>query len=473
MRNPELTLLHVHSTAIGYGRYGVKLAEALTAAGVSVYDEHGEHLTETTKAYERHLQTDDPAELRYYGEHQTNVVCWVSVPTHARGWWKGQYPVMSTMFEANMLPEPFRENLHNFAQVIVPCEMNRELFSQYHIDVQVVPLGVDPLIWHYEPRQPPTTHFRFLHAGSGYRKGPDLVHRAFRTVFRHPERFDPVPTLVLKSPRGGGDWHGPYTEVVSGRIPTEAEVDVYRSAHAYLQPSRGEGFGLQPLQAIAQGLPTVLTGAHGHAEYAHLGIPLSTTMVDAEYFTYGNPPGMQWWEPDFEELCEAMWDIYNNYETHLERAERSAKVVANEWTWADTARKFCDVIGGELTKPFSGTDEWVTPSYKLYPVVTERDHWCQIAGQTYFFEKGKEYFEVADVKRLLYESNLLDPRCLDATIMRQDGRTVDVGLDERQAAQIPNYSARHSYCRECGQQLNTRPTRADAEMAWLINEREQ
>ena len=63
------------------------------------------------------------------------------------------------------------------------------------------------------------------------------------------------------------------------------ELDLYRSCHAYLQPSRGEGFGLQPLQALALGRPTILTNAHGHASFAHLGIPLDSTMQKAAYFT--------------------------------------------------------------------------------------------------------------------------------------------------------------------------------------------
>src|SRR6266571_789770 len=103
---PELNLLYVHGESIGYGRYGINLAKQLQALGVDVYD----HLPAPDDRGSRdlehlaHLNTGKRSKV-------CNVVCWVSVPTHARGWWKGQYPVVSTMWESSHLPESFRETL--------------------------------------------------------------------------------------------------------------------------------------------------------------------------------------------------------------------------------------------------------------------------------------------------------------------------------------------------------------------------
>ncbi len=41
-------------------------------------------------------------------------------------------------------------------------------------------------------------------------------------------------------------------------------------AHVSVQPSRGEGFGLIPLQALCAGVPIVATTATGHSEYLQL-----------------------------------------------------------------------------------------------------------------------------------------------------------------------------------------------------------
>jgi glycosyltransferase involved in cell wall biosynthesis len=440
---PELNLLYVHSESIGYGRYGVNLARALTEAGVDVYD----HLPEPN---------DPPPQrdLEHLGHLNTgaaskvcNVVAWISVPTHARGWHDGQYPVVSTMWESQSLPESFRESLHNFPLVIVPSHQNQELFSRYHPNVAFVPLGVDPAVWHPEKRPEVGATFRFLIGGSGPRKGTDLAHKAFRAAFPTTSQGEPTPVLVMKSPRAEG-FHGPNIEVIGGRIPAAAEVDLYASAHCYLQPSRGEGFGLQPLQALAQGCPTILTAAHGHDAFAHLGIGIPATPTPASYFIYGDAG--EWWEPDFDALVDQMRWVYHHYDEARGRAAHAAEVIAAEFTWANTAARFADAIGMDRLCAPATVDGWYTPDARLYEVVTNRDWRCEVAGITYFFEKGRSYRELADIKRIAFESGILDPCCVTGD---------DTGLAPSQLEGA--YSASHSFCPTCHQQLGTRPTRAD------------
>jgi glycosyltransferase involved in cell wall biosynthesis len=321
---PELTLGWVHSKTMGYGRYGSYLAETLTSLGVDV---HADFEQETAP---------------------TNVVCWVSVPTHAQGWWSGQIPTISTMWESSRLPEGFRDTIHEFDTIIVPSWHNVELFSKFHPNVKFVPLGIDPERWHYVPRQAPGRDFRFLIGGSGSRKGLDLAVRAFKAVFATWPKDGPVPRLILKAPRGDTEVNGVSTfgdriEIVSGKLDADAEVALYEGAHCYLQPSRGEGFGLQPLQAIAQGIPTILTNAHGHESFAHLGLGIGSKMSTADYFVFGDAG--EWWEPSLEDLCEQMWAVYNDYAAHEAKAFDSARVVAAHWTWERTGHQFLDALG--------------------------------------------------------------------------------------------------------------------------------
>jgi glycosyltransferase involved in cell wall biosynthesis len=441
----ELNLLYVHSESIGYGRYGVNLARELARANVDVYDhlpEPGELPPQRDLEHLAHLNTGQASKV-------CNVVAWISVPTHARGWHDGQYPVVSTMWESMSLPESFRESLHNFPLIIVPSHQNQELFSRYHPNVKFVPLGVDPAVWHREERPKVGATFRFLIGGSGPRKGTDLAHKAFRAAFPTVPRDGATPLLVMKSPRAEG-FHGENIEIIGGRISDEAEVDLYASSHCYLQPSRGEGFGLQPLQALAQGCPTILTAAHGHDAFAHLGIGLPARPAPASYFVYGDAG--EWWEPDLDALVDQMRWVYNHYDDAVARAAVGADVVAEQFTWARTAARFVDAIGVERLETPAATDGWYTPDVKCYRVVTNRDWRCEIAGFTYFFEKGKEYLELADVKRIAFESDILDPVCTLGD---------DTGLAPSQLEGRAEYSARHSYCPTCHQQVNSRPTRAD------------
>lgn len=454
----ELNLMYVHTLEMGYGRLGMSLAAEMTKMGIDVYDG---------------LPSPLPADMRAQAmagvgrEKICNVVCWVSTPSHSRGYWKGQHPNIFTMWEATRLPESFRANLHEFERVIVPSLHNVELFSQYHDDVHFVPLGVDPERWHFVKRRPPNLFFDFLIGGSGPRKGTDLAYKAFRLLWPKEDSWGdgPIPRLVMKSPRGE-EFMGPRVQIVTGRITNEDEEALYADAHCYLQPSRGEGFGLQPLQAMAQGIPTVLTAAHGHGSFAHLGWGLSSKLVKAAYFVYGDAG--EWWEPSLDDLCDRMRWIYNNYDAACERASESAAIIAKDWTWEQTTNKLLDLLGrDQIAISYSGSGEWHDSEQHRYLVITNRDWAAGAAGVLYQFKRGIEYWETAEIKRLLFEAELLDPRCLEAYgyLAHDKGRVhhnLDVGLTKEQLERLGEYSASHGYCDACGHKLNDGcPTRAD------------
>lgn len=434
-----INLLYVHSSSIGYGAYGTNLAEALKALQVDVYDDLPGR---ETPEWDR--ETEHLANTRGLRSGIAEVVCWISTPTHARGWYRNQRPMLSTMWESMTLPESFRETLHEFGTVIVPSVQNVELFSQYHGDVRLCYLGVDPSTWHYTKRTPPGAFFDFLIAGSGPRKGTDLAYKAFLKVFGKNGSWPqdgPIPRLVMKTPRAE-DFYHERVQIIGGRISTEAEVALYETAHCYIQPSRGEGFGLMPLQAIAQGCPTILTDAHGHKAYSHLGLGISAKPSQAAYFIYGDAG--EWWEPSLDELCDRMKWVYDNWEqATFEAYHNSQNVLSHGFTWEHCAKRFLDIIGD--SQPLKNPGEWYAPTLQMFPIVTITDWQCDIAGSHYQFRQGKEYWETADVKRILFEAGLLDPICF------RDGES---GLLPQQIERYQENSARYENCQLCGQKLH-------------------
>lgn len=458
----ELTFLYAYGTQIGYARMATLMAEEMTRRGVDIYNDDGHFAyTQDMKDSERKLRGFD-GPFRRMKESRTNAMCLASVPTHYAGKWDGQHTSILTMWEAMRLPESFRDTLHEFDMMLVPSWHNRDLFGEYHDNVQLLLLGVDPTRWFYEPPPPPGPFFNFLISGAGQipapgstdpgpRKGVDVAYRAFRTVFKDLDRFDPQPRLHIKAMAGIGDYYGRNIDHHTGRLTDDAEVDLYRSAHCYVQPSRGEGFGLQPLQAMANGLPTILTNAHGHESYAHLGIPIGWTPSKANYFIYGDAG--EWWEPNLEEVCEAMWDVYNNYDVHAAKAKESAAVIARDWTWSNTVDTFLHHLGPQMGDPYVGDGSWIDARPQLYKIVTTVDKLYESAGRTLYFRKGVEYWDRADIKRLVFENGALDPCCLTGD---------DHGLAEIQVLQLDKYRADREHCPTCHQQLNTLPTEADA-----------
>lgn len=431
----ELNMLYLHSNSMGYGRMGMHVAAEMEKLGVHIYD----HLSPDGPVPDAAAYVRDAVAGPNAG--RSKVILWLTVPTHARGWWKGQTPCILTMWEAMTLPESFRETIDNFDTVIVPSPQNLELFSEFHPNVKYVPLGVDPVRWAPRRREMPTTEFRFLIGGSGLRKGTDLAVKAFKKLWPRGTHFGdkPIPTLTLKNPRGE-NFYGERIHMVSGKISDNEETDLYYNAHCYLQPSRGEGFGLQPLQAIASGCPTILTDAHGHGSYAHLGLGLESKPSEAAYFVYGDAG--QWWEPNFDQLCQRMENVYENYAYHRSNAYIFGKVACREFTWENTAKGIIEAIGPERMTAYDGPEEWFQPTVKLFPIITNCDHVHEVAGHMYSYRQGKEYYEVADVKRILFEAGKLDPACLDSG-----------GLAPEQVEKLGKYRAAYEHCPTCGKPL--------------------
>ena len=54
--------------------------------------------------------------------------------------------------------------------------------------------------------------------------------------------------------------------VFSGRIPEQRKADHFRLADAYVMPSRREGFGIVVIEALASGVPVVVSAADGTRE---------------------------------------------------------------------------------------------------------------------------------------------------------------------------------------------------------------
>ena len=442
----KLNMMYAHAPHMGYGRMAVSIAAEFAKMNVEVYD----HLAGTD-------EIDSPAQNSMRAgraDHlntgrnsgKANVLLWCTVPSHGAGWWKGQVSCILTMWEAMRLPESFRESLPNYDTVIVPSRHNEELFSQFHPRVKYVPLGIDPDIWKYRERRPPERFFRYLIGGSGKRKGTDLAFAAFNKVWGKEGSWGsgPIPVLQMKSPKAE-DFYGPRVERITGHISAQEEVDLYANAHCYLQPSRGEGFSLQPLQAIAQGCPTVLTDAHGQAAFSRYGYPLSWKPEPSAYFVYGRAG--DWWEPSLDDLCDHMKWVYENYDAACSFGRWAGEEVREEFTWKRTANGVLDALGRDRLTDYDGPDEWFEPEILLYPIVLKRRRQFDIGTHRYIFEPGVEYWAFADVKRVLFEGGELDPSCL------HDDDPKNCGLAKSQIDKVGGYRADQGNCPTCGRPL--------------------
>jgi len=365
----KIAVGYVPKAHIGYGRMGIELVAALGDLGVEV------------------VTPDEEAP----------ALCYMAFPSHAGPRDAAQLFTCLTMWEGDHLPETFRDSFHCFDRLLVPSSENVELFGQHHHDVRYQPLGINPARWGFVPRSEPVGRFTFLTSGRGQRKGVDLVARAFHEVFGQMSGADPEPHLVVL----GALEHPPRNvTVVASKLSAVDEVALYAQAHTYVAAARGEGWGMRPLQAIAQGCPTILTDAHGHRAFSHLGTPIPATLAPAATFAFGDAG--QWWEPDYDALCTAMLAHYTDWTTYAGRAEASSSEAHRAFTWQRAAEALINNHGSEvLSAPYEPSGIVVPLDHATYPLRVNRRCGGDIGGVTYRFEPDTTYDVPADVLEVM------------------------------------------------------------------------
>jgi glycosyltransferase involved in cell wall biosynthesis len=319
----------------------------------------------------------------------------MSVPNVCKGWFAGQHRVLFSMWETDRLPDDFRNWLGQYDQVLVPCDHNAELFGRFSGDVSVVPLGVDRKVW--SPRvRPDNEVFRFAAGGSLWRrKGLDIVVEAFNRLKLHnaelhikaaPHARD-TPTKPL------GD------NIVLHRewMTVDDQVAWFNEADCYVAVSRGEGFGLMPLQAIALGVPNIVSLTTGQTQFAGLAT-YTVTCGKSPADTVG-----VWDEPNLGEVMDAMLDAYRNRDRNNVEARKQAAFTSN-WTWGKATKRLLDVVpvGTLLENP-----GWITPNVEVDIRVKRRVN-ATIHRSVYNFVPGVSYRVPENVFQVLSASDSLE-----------------------------------------------------------------
>ena len=248
------------------------------------------------------------------------------------------YQVGFTQFETDRLPGDWLGDLNRMDEVWTTCPQLVSVFVKSGVmrPIYSVPLGVS------SERYPRVRHkksepFYFIHTGMPeQRKGFEIAIKAYRLAFGNYDKVrlaikgTGIPQeLNRRQPQG--------IDFMLGRYPFKLMNDLYARSHCMVYPTSGEGWGMIPLEAMCTGLPTILTSFLGTAEFADYGIPVKHSLVEADYYEHLMPCG-DWAKPDLEDLAARMLDVYDNYEEHEERAYENAKVVAEKFTWQESAR---------------------------------------------------------------------------------------------------------------------------------------
>jgi len=267
---------------------------------------------------------------------------------------QGRYKIGYTMLEVDGFPADWVRQANRMDEVWVPSSFNREGFLRCGLKrpVHVMPLGVDAD--HFHPRivahPNPAGEFVFLSVFEwGERKEPWLLLKTFSDTFaaHEPVRLlckiinrDPgiklkeeIRRLGLRSPGGRISY------LFNLEFPHQQLGSLYRSADCFVAASRGEGWDMPLMEAMACGVPAIATDWGAHTEFVHEGIayPLrirGTIRAIAKCPYYA---GFSWSDPDAEHLRHLLRHVYEHRVEARERGMAAAAEMAERWTWRQAA----------------------------------------------------------------------------------------------------------------------------------------
>lgn len=277
---------------------------------------------------------------------------------------EGAPDIGMVFMEDAAISDEIRRRAARYRLILAGSSWNAEILRAGGIDhVRACPQGVDIAL--FDP-DGPARNFggRFTVFSSGkleYRKGQDIVIAAFRRLLEHdPDALlaaawhnywpdpEPWPSPHIDGlPETGPDRRLRLTEwVVANGIPERNFLDlgapanremaaILRGASAGLFPNRAEGgTNLVAMEALAAGLPSVLSANTGHLDLLDAGNCLALEQ-QGECKPFGSFTATDGWgETDPEEAAEALIRIRDDSET-AETMGRRASRMMEAWSWGE------------------------------------------------------------------------------------------------------------------------------------------
>ncbi len=286
--------------------------------------------------------------------------------------WRDAYGRVVACFlhEGTRLLDGWAQVMNTSEFVIVPSQATKNLFRINGVQpsIYVVPFGTNPEL--YKPKEfKKEADFVFLYVnswtgGKNDRKGTDLLIKAFDEEFKQDEKVKlilKISTFWKKEPLEfyvnaikeiiGHD--NPNILINADYIPEEKLVEAYQKSDCFVMPTHGESFGLTAINAMACGLPLIITKDNnsGYMDFCRgkdsvLFIDVDKMeQADRRFFAEGNLQPV----PSLDSLKKQLRYAFEHKELK-ENALKNSEEIRTNWTWDKSADKLLEVLNDNINK---------------------------------------------------------------------------------------------------------------------------
>lgn len=284
---------------------------------------------------------------------QAGVMVWHDQPREQWLYTPFKKNIAIIPWETTVIPKSWIGKINGFDALFVPCKQNMEDFknSGVKIPIELIHWGVDPDKF-YPVERKESNVFTFGTMGAlSVRKGTDILIEAFKKAF--PTERD--VRLICKTSYNNYPFMVNDDRVEVQMTPVsndELVTTFFKRIDCFVFPTRGEGFGMTPLEAMATGVPAIVTGWSGPLEYMtpEVGWLIDHAMVPAKNFTdivYKEDCG-DWAEPSVDHLVKLMRYAYEHRDEVKEKGKNAAEHVKQNWLWQSKIKIYHDALNKHL-----------------------------------------------------------------------------------------------------------------------------
>lgn len=228
--------------------------------------------------------------------------------------------------------------------------------------VFVIPLGIDHLVDCAETPAPlkikSSEYFRFLHVSSVFdRKGPEFLLSAFMAQFTDK---DPVELYIKTFINPHNKIHEQLAQIRSNRpnaprviideaeVSNETLVELYRSSHTLVLPTRGEGFNLPAAEALALGIPVIVTGCGAHTDFC---TTMTSSLIPFRFdlsHSHVSSGDSCWFTPDVRALRllmqQSVEDVRSSSESLHQRRLAGHSLIRATYSWDQSVQGIANAL---------------------------------------------------------------------------------------------------------------------------------
>lgn len=151
-------------------------------------------------------------------------------------------------------------------------------------------------------------------------------------------------------------------EFTERELDKENHLNIFKNIDCYVSLSSGEGFSIQPREAMVLGIPVIVTNNTGQTTICNSHFVKAVPSMDEVpgfYPIYTNYYGV-FYDCKLEDAAQALKDVYNNYDHYLQQGP-----AAREWVKQYTYEQLKPLYLGLLNpkRIILGHENKVTPDF--------------------------------------------------------------------------------------------------------------